>query len=216
MKKVFLFTAALVMIAALGVSAQTKPAGQQATATKQTKAVPLYAIGSLMTGRTIKAEAAGKRFTYQLTSASIVAGKIQFTGVVNNAPAKKVMATLVSTTARSANPWPSATANGTERRPAQRSNTKPEEQRPQGEVNEQTQSLFSAAGGGTGCELLYLKMKTPLQPQPLQVGVVLSHQDNKLGNDINQAVCFVVWALQNKQNSDQPLAQLNKLLSQGK
>jgi len=211
-KKVFLLMAAILMLASLSLKAQTK---RQAATSRQTKAVPLYAIGGVMTGQTIKAEAAGRNFTYQLTGAGIVDGKIQFTGIVNNAPTKKVTAMLVATNARSANPWPSA-ASGTQRRPAQRSNTKPEEQRPQGEVNEQTQSLFSAAGTGTGCELLYLKMQTPLQSQPLQLGVVLAHQDNKLGNDINQALCYVVWALQNKQSADQPLAELNKLLSQGR
>lgn len=221
MKTALLCTVLFALLRPINAAAQqpaAPAARRKAAATERAKVAPLYAIGGVMRGSTITAESGGKNFTYQLTSASIADGKLQFTGIIDAQPAKKVTATLAATTARSANPWPSAASSGTAtvRRPAQRSNTKPEEQRSQGEVNEQTQSLYSAASAGSGCELLYLKMRTPLQAQPVQVGVVLAHQDNTLGNEINQAVCRVVWALHTKQSAEAALAQLNELLARAR
>lgn len=222
MRKLSLILLALCTLSLVSVAtaAQASRAAQKtsATSSRTAKALPIYTVGGVMRGSTITAELGGKGFTYQLTSAAVVGGKLQFTGVMNAKPANKVTATLASTTARSANPWPSAASGGTTpaRRPSQRSNTKPEEQRPQGEVNEQTQSLHSAVSVGSGCELLYLKLQTPLQPQPVQLGVVLAHQDNQLGEEINQAICRVVWALQGKQSTESALAQLNELLVKAK
>jgi hypothetical protein len=186
----------------------------QPAASKQ-KARPLYAIGGLMNGTTITAEANGRTFTYRVTGASVVDGRLQFEGVINSSAAK-VPATLMATNARSANPWPSAATSTTTRRDAKPKQTVPGEKPPVGEVNEQTQSLYSAVEAGSGCELIYLKLKTPLQPQPLQLGVTLAHQDNTLGNEINQAVCRVTRALERKQDTAAALAQLNRLLAQGK
>ncbi|MEJ7713628.1 MAG: hypothetical protein WKF84_28215 [Pyrinomonadaceae bacterium] len=105
--------------------------------------------------------------------------------------------------------------------------TAPEGQRPSAsEANEQTQSLYSSADVGLGCEILYLKVMLPArlattaktQNQPVQVGVVLAPQDNKRGEEINNQVCRVVHALQGSQQggggqtAETQLAQLNRLL----
>jgi hypothetical protein len=204
-----LFFAALTVTLLLPLAAEA----QRKTASRG-QARPLYAVGGLMNGTTITAEANGKTFTYRLTSASVAEGRLQFEGVINSAA--NVPSTLMATNARSANPWPSAATSTTTRRDAKPKQTVPGEKPPVGEVNEQTQSLYSAVEAGSGCELLYLKLKTPLQPQPLQLGVTLAHQDNTLGNDINQAVCRVTRALQRKQDTAAALAQLNRLLAQGR
>jgi hypothetical protein len=113
---------------------------------------------------------------------------------------------LVSTSARSANPWPNASApTARDRRPAAG--------RERGEVSEQTQSLYSAAEAGSGCELIYLKLTPPGQTNAIQVGVVLAHQDNARGQAINHALCRVVRAMTTKGNPSEALAQLNRAIS---
>ena len=84
-------------------------------------------------------------------------------------------------------------------------------QRPAGEANEQTQSLYSAGGeAGSGCEVLFLKLQAP---QPVQLGVVLAHQDNPRGLEINQAVCRVVRGLEAKADVTAQVSELNGLLA---
>ncbi len=149
-------------------------------------------------------------FEYVLASARLVDGKLEFVGSYRDPRRQKadvVTATLISTTARSANPWPNAsTPTARDRRPANK-------QGDRGEVNEQTQSLYSAAEFGSGCELIYLRLQPPGQQAPLQVGVVLAHQDNEWGNQINQAVCRVVRAMNAKENVDQAVTKLTRSIS---
>lgn len=185
-------------------------------------------------------------FELTLVQSRIADGRLEFTGsyrLPGHAKAAVVTATLVSTTARSANPWPSATAPAAQPRqraiqnaqgqqptannvqpPGNPQTNNPATQQPAVapsertaerpiERNEQTQSLFSAAETGTGCELLFLKLQPPGQPTPTQVGVVLAHQDNERGVEINAAVCRVVRALNAKENVDEAVRRLNQLLS---
>lgn len=151
-------------------------------------------------------------FEYRLASARIVDGRLEFFGSYREAGKEKadvVMATLIATNARSANPWPSAASStATERRAAQQN-----QQRERGEVTEQTQSLHSAAETGSGCEVIFLRLQPPGQPNPLQIGVTLAHQDNEMGNRINQGICRVVRLLNAKENTDEALTRLNRLIS---
>jgi hypothetical protein len=151
-------------------------------------------------------------FEYRLASARIVNGRLEFVGSYRETGREKadvVTATLIATSARSANPWPSASSSTARdrRRAAQN------QEREQGEVTEQTQSLYSAAEVGSGCELIYLKMQPPKYQSPLQVGVVLAHLDNQWGNQINQAICRVARALKANENTDEALGKLNRLIS---
>jgi len=171
-------------------------------------------------------------FDLTLTGARVADGRLEFAGSLQGTGRQKaqpITATLVSTSARSANPWPSATAPTSQ--PRQRAIQNAQGQQPTAnqtqppgnpqappqaertERNEQTQSLFSAGESGTGCELLFLRMQPTGQAAPVQVGVVLAHQDNERGNEINKNVCRVVRALNAKENADEALAQLNQLLS---
>lgn len=150
-------------------------------------------------------------YEYRLASAWITDGKLVFTGSLrpwNGRKADVVKATLISTTARSANPWPGANSpTARERRtPAQR-------ERGAAEVNEQTQSLYSAAEAGSGCELIHLKMPVPGQARPLQVGVALAHKDNDWGVKINQAICRLVRTMNANEKTDDALEKLNRLIS---
>lgn len=172
-------------------------------------------------------------FNITLTGARIVDGRLEFTGSRQGAGRQKaqaITATLVATSARSANPWPNANAPTSQ--PRQRAIQNAQGQQPtanqtqpsgnpqappqaeRAERNEQTQSLFSAGESGTGCELLFLKMQPTAQgAPPLQVGVVLAHQDNERGNEINKQVCRVVRALHAKESTDAALAKLNQALN---
>jgi hypothetical protein len=153
-------------------------------------------------------------YEYRLASAWIVEGQLGFTGSLREAGKEKaevVKARLIATNARSANPWPGASSStARERRPRTQS-AQPE--RPGAEVNEQTQSLYSAANTGSGCELIYLKLQPPRSQFPLQVGVVLAHQDNEWGNQINQALCRVVRTMNAGENTDDALSKLNRWIS---
>jgi hypothetical protein len=99
--------------------------------------------------------------------------------------------------------------------------TAPQGQRPAGEPNEQTQSLYAGAAVGTGCEIMFLKMKLPAPyatraPEPVQLGVVLAPQDNQQGRQINQQICRIVRALDAKQSAasiEEQVTQLNRLLA---
>jgi hypothetical protein len=101
--------------------------------------------------------------------------------------------------------------------------TAPQGERPSaGEANEQSQSLYSAAAVGLGCEIIYLKLQLPsqldsranTQGQPVQLGVVLAPIDNKRGEEINNQMCRVIHALNSTGEDVQAqVAQLNRLLA---
>lgn len=200
--------------------AQTKaPASAKGkAATAASKIEPLRALSGVMRENRITVSRSawinpGKQlFEYRLASARIVDGRLEFVGsyqAAGKAKAEVVAATLVSTLARSANPWPGASsATARERRSAAQN-----QPRERGEVNEQTQSLYSAAEPGSGCEVIYLRLQPPGQNQPLQVGVTLAHLDNEAGNQINQAVCRLARALSAKEKTDEALSELNRLIS---
>ena len=179
---------------------------------------PLRVVSGLMTENRIAIQRSewinrgAHLFDYTLTSARIVEGRLEFTGSLQK-PGKQspqiVASTLITTAARSANPWPGASSSTARaRKPA-------DPNKPEAERNEQTQSLYSAETDvGLGCELIYLKMIAPIQLQPIQIGVVLAHQDNNLGNEINQAICQIVRGLRAGTKVSEPLAKLNQLLAQ--
>jgi hypothetical protein len=177
---------------------------------------PLRVASGLMTENRIAVRrsdwinAGAPLFDYTLVGARMAEGRLEFSGSLmapGKSKAQVVTSTLITTTARSANPWPGATSStARERRPAG--------QKPEGEANEQTQSLYSAATDvGLGCELIYLKIVAPMQSEPLQVGVVLAHRDNERGNEINQAICRIVRAMKTGADATELLAKLNHLLS---
>lgn len=181
-------------------------------AQKKAAVEPVRVAGGVMTGKRIEVRRnnwinPGRAlFSLTLNQAAIADGRLQFTGTVQRAGggSGKISATLVSTTARSANPWPNANA------PTARAKKK---DMTAAEVSEQTQSLYSGADTGSGCELMFLQVPYPAPRSTLQVGVVLAHIDNDLGFQINHTVCQIVRALRDKQNPDEALAQLNGLLS---
>lgn len=144
---------------------------------------------------------------FKLTGARLVRGHLEFTGTARTAGrTRPLTALLAATSARSANPWPNASS-------ATAKDRKAAAKKERGEISEQTQSLYSAAEAGSGCELLFLKLTPPGEKTALQVGVVLAHQDNPRGEEINQAVCRVVRALNGKGNTAEAIAGLNRLLS---
>ncbi len=208
-----LFT--FVIVATLFLTIETMA---QKKSVSSTKIEPARVLSGVMWETRITVEQSdwinqGKNlFEYRLASARIVDGRLEFVGSYREAGKEKaevVTATLLSTNARSANPWPSAASStATERRASQ-----PNQQRERGEVTEQTQSLYSAAGTGSGCEVVFLKLQPPKQQNPLQVGVTLAHQDNEWGNRINQAICRVARAMSAKENPDEALTKLNRLIS---
>lgn len=100
----------------------------------------------------------------------------------------------------------------------------PEADKPAAEAaTAQTQAQYAAIDTGSGCEVMFLKMEFPARlgvalpaGQPLQLGVVLALTDNKAGEQINQAICRVVRALDAEgaeQEMGKPLAELNALLA---
>lgn len=101
--------------------------------------------------------------------------------------------------------------------------TAPEAKKPaEGQVTEQTQSLYTAIDVGSGCDVLYMKMQLPPRlaararaAEHVQIGVVLVPLDNKRGEEINRHVCRVVRALSAGQGVEEQLTQLNRLLSGG-
>lgn len=105
--------------------------------------------------------------------------------------------------------------------------TSPQGRRPaDGEVTEQTQSLYTSVNTGSGCELMFLKMQLPPQVasaahanQSVQLGVVLAPMDNQQGDRINNHMCRIVRALNLKQDDENlrtSVAQLNQMLAGGK
>jgi hypothetical protein len=211
MKKTFLAFALLTsLLLPVGSVAQKKNASDKAV-----RIEPTRTASGVMKDRVISIRRSdwindgAPLLDFTLTGARIVRGHLEFSGTVQpagRAGTQPLAALLAATSARSANPWPSATsATARERRAAAK--------KERGEVNEQTQSLHSAAEAGSGCELLFLKLTPPGEKAPLQVGVVLAHQDNPRGEEINHAVCRVVRALNAKGNPAEAVAGLNRLLS---
>jgi hypothetical protein len=219
-KLVFLILSTLLMT--VGSTAQTGPPGSRnAPALAQaSKVEPQRVLSGVMRGNRITVSRSDwindgqKLFEYRLDAARIADGRLEFTGSYQAAGGKKpatVASTLVSTTARSANPWPGATsATSRERRPT----TQPGQtgQRERSEVSEQTQSLYSAADPGSGCELLFLKIQLPGHSRPTQVGVALAHFDNEMGYRINQSLCRIVRAIDAGEDAADALSELNGLL----
>ena len=167
---------------------------------------PERTMSGLMQGNVVNVSSIeGKpAFQLQLTKAEINDGRLSLL-FTNSGNSKTVQATLVGTLAQSSNPWPSGGD-----RPATRQTQNAEGRVPQEQPNEQTQSLYSAAVVGTGCEVLFLRMDTP---KDVQVGVVLRHQDNTRGGDINQAICRVARALEARSDATRALDDLNRLLA---
>lgn len=203
-----LFLAPLVaaLLAQGGINAQKRAAAGAVE--------PVRTAGGVMTGKRIEVRrndwiSSGRAlFVYTLTSATISDGRLEFSGTLRRqggTASQKITATLASTTARSVNPWPNASA------PTARSRKK---EQTAAEISEQTQSLYSGADPGSGCELMFLQIPYPSPRSKLQVGVVLAHQDNDLGNQINQTVCQIIRALNGNQKADEALARLNQLLLQ--
>lgn len=235
----FTLAAACLLIVPIASKAQKQPtAAAKRTPAAVAKIEPVRTASGVMKDNRIAVKrsdwinAGAPLFNLTLTSARLVDGRLEFTGSLQGAGRQKAQtatAMLVSTNARSANPWPNA--NAPTAQPRQRAIQNAQGQQPTAnqtqppgnpqappqaertERNEQTQSLFSAGATGTGCELLFLKMQPTGQAAPVQIGVVLAHQDNERGNEINKHVCRVVRALHAKENADEALAKLNQLLS---
>ena len=177
---------------------------------------PLRAVGGVMYGKEIRVQMNDQRAAYILDGARIVSGQIQFTGILTQTRSTRrggsgtgsggFISTLIGTTARATNPMPRATDASAPRR---------EVPRQTGESNEQTQSLYTPSETGSGCELIFLKMSPGfLQKEPVQLGVVLAHQDNPLGERINQAICRVRRALDSKGDATAAIEALDRLLKQ--
>lgn len=232
----FTLVAACLLVAPMTAPAQTQPTAAAKGVPAALK--PPHTASGVMKDNRIAVRRSDwiKRgaalFDVTLTGARIVDGRLEFTGSRRGAGRQKaqpITATLVATSARSANPWPNANAPTSQ--PRQRAIQNAQGQQPtanqtqppgnpqappqaeRAERNEQTQSLFSAGESGTGCELLFLKMQPTAQSAPLQVGVVLAHQDNERGNEINKQVCRVVRALHAQESTDDALAKLKQALN---
>jgi hypothetical protein len=209
------------------------------------------AFSGFMQGRSIQVSTeSADKLVYRIDQARITNGKLEFTGsiLVNGKEAGKVSSTLVGTTARASNPWPGSKTPVGKRReqPQGREARTPEaagqlgslaqstqptarttpapagENRPEGEVTEQTQSLYAKVDTGSGCELMFLSLTFPDQAAKIlgskglaQLGLVLDPKDNQLGEDISSHVCQIVRVLgkqDNKQTSEQ-LSKLNSILA---
>ena len=154
------------------------------------KVETLKVLSGIMTGARIDILGPATR-SYKLSSARIVDGKLQFTGTLRGRGV--VTSTLAGTTARATNPIPRASDADAPKRIA---------------ANEQTQSLYAATENGSGCEMIFLRMPGA------QLGVVVAHKDNALGESINQAICRVRRALDSKVDPVPALNSLNRLLKQ--
>lgn len=232
----FTLLAACLLLASVTAQAQIQPTAVAKTAPSTIK-LPSTASGVMKDNRIAIRRSdwinrGAPLFNITLTGARIIDGRLEFTGSMQGAgrqKAQSIAATLVATSARSANPWPNANAPTSQ--PRQRAIQNAQGQQPtanqtqppgnpqappqaeRAERNEQTQSLFSAGESGTGCELLFLRMQPTMQGASLQVGVVLAHQDNERGNEINKQICRVVRALHAKESTDEALAKLNQALN---
>ncbi|MBX3278126.1 MAG: hypothetical protein KF868_09005 [Acidobacteria bacterium] len=158
-------------------------------------------IGGVMRGREIEIiQRRGVKLKYVLREARLRNGKLELTGHIGS---RSFTGAVVGTTARATNPIPRATDASAPRRSAAQQNA---------ERNEQTQSLYASTEAGSGCELVYLKM-SPGFPAA-QLGVVLAHQDNPLGERINQEICRIRRALDARSDAGPAVEALNQLLKQ--
>lgn len=156
-------------------------------------------IGGVMRGREIEIiHRRGVKLKYVLREARLRDGKLELTGRIGS---RSFTGVVVGTTARATNPIPRATDASAPRRSEAQQNT---------ERNEQTQSLYAATEAGSGCELVYLKMSPGFTAS--QLGVVLAHQDNPLGERINQEICRIRRAMDQGSDATAALAILNQLL----
>ncbi len=212
-RSVVAFAIAVTFLLAAESWAQTSPAAKSKSSGTSNRIEPQRTLSGVMTGNRIAIAESDwinpvkPMMEYRLTGASLVDGRLEFDGslkVSGKPKAESVKASLLSTVARSANPWPNASAPTARER-------KPSGER--GEVNEQTQSLYSSTETGSGCEVVFLRMIPTGQKAPLQVGIVLAHQDNETGIQINQAICRVVHALSAKADAADALKKLNQLIS---
>jgi hypothetical protein len=209
MKRIF-FVCALTLLVSRADTTIAQRRSASATA-------PLRAIGGVMYGKVIKVQLnEPRRASYQLDGARLVNGQIQFIGITTESgsigrrgygsASSGFTSILIGTTARATNPIPRASDASAPRR---------EVPRQTGERNEQTQSLYTPSETGSGCELIFLKMSPGfLQKEPVQLGVVLAHQDNPLGERINQAICRVRRALDSKGDATAAIEALDRLLKQ--
>ena len=188
-----ILTAMMVALCVSGASAQTKRPSTGASI-EPVRTMSGWMQGNQITVSSIEGKPA---FKLLLTRAEINDGHLRLL-FADGGSGKPVRSILVGTQAQSANPWPgtSERARNTDRVPEQ--------------PNEQTQSLYSAAGVGTGCEVLFLRMETP---KAVQVGVVMKRQDNQRGDDINQAICRVARAIETKSDTSRALSDLNRVLA---
>ena len=154
------------------------------------KVETLRVLSGIMTGARIDILGSPTR-SYTLSSARVVDGKLQFTGALSGRGV--VTSTLAGTTARASNPLPRASDADAPRRTV---------------ANEQTQSLYAATENGSGCEMIFLRMPGA------QLGVVLAHKDNPLGESINRAICRVRRTLDARTDANAALESLNRLLKQ--
>lgn len=154
------------------------------------KVETLRMLSGIMTGARIDIVGQTTR-SYTLSSARIVEGKLQFSGTLSGRGV--VTSTLAGTTARATNPLPRASDADAPRRAV---------------ANEQTQSLYAATENGSGCEMIFLRMPGA------QLGVVLAHKDNPVGESINRAICRVRRTLDSKTDTTAALESLNRLLKQ--
>lgn len=206
------FAIAAAFLLAAQSQAQTKPAAESKSSGTNSKIEPQRILSGVMTGSRIAIAESDwinpvkPVMEFRLTGASIVDGRLEFAGslkVSGKPKALAITASLLSTVARSANPWPSANSSTARERKASGERA---------EANEQTQSLYSSTETGSGCEVVFLRMIPPGQKAPLQVGVVLAHQDNEAGIQINQAICRVVNAQSAKADAAEALKKLNQLI----
>ncbi len=179
---------------------------------------PLRVLSAIMRDNTIYVQMndGRTRYEYFLSRAQLINGRLQFQGSWASSSGRVkvvapiVTATLVGTMARIDNPWP----NAAQRAPSRRLSS-PEVQERRGEVTEQTQSLYAPTTVISGCGVIYLKLSLPDRrtAPPVQLGVVLAHQDNQLGEKINQTICSIVRALSSRgEDLEAHLRQLNALL----
>jgi len=192
----------LALILALGAaftpspsaSAQAKRQAGRRPATPVASGVePLRVLGGQMRGRTVtgrfKAKGRESSFSFEVTKAEIVDGKLQLSGdfrLGRSARATGVKAKMAGTLAKAANPWPGsideepakeeAPANeqkqGREAKSAEAAaqlgqlaqstqDTARKTPPAPGERNEQTQSLYAQAEKEIGCGVFYLSMEVP-------------------------------------------------------
>lgn len=191
-------------------AAQAKKDSAQGTAARGVE--PLRVINGQMQGRTIAgrfmANGRPSDFSFVLSKAEIVGGKLQLTGDFRLGRqarvAEQVKASIAGAMAKTTDPWPSASDEEPEKKSeadAQEQKQGREAKSPEasgqlgqlaqstqdtarktpnvpGERNEQTQSLYSQAEMATGCGLIFLRLDVP---QRLRAAMGAGAQPLQLG-----------------------------------